>query len=258
MKTSLVSTHNQGAVQTITLNRPQKLNAINAQLVSALCAALLDANQNQAIKVIVLRGAGRAFCAGADLTGASPRNAPTETQRDQQIEMNSYQLQEVTRQIVFSNKIVIAAVHGWAVGAGLEWVINCDFSIWAQSAKGFFPEAQWGLSVTGAVTSLLPALVGPLKARELILLGEKHTAQEFHRMGVAWKVVADDQIDREVVLLSQRLTALLPRTLSTLKRAINLGSYHDLEKALAFEHQANIEAIKDPQTLKRVYEFSRK
>ncbi len=256
MNSSLVLTQDQGAVRTLMLNRPEKLNAINADLVAALCAALVDANQNQAIKVIVLRGAGRAFCSGADLAGEGSQANLTEAERDRQVKTESQKLQEITRQILFSDKIVIAAVHGWAVGAGLEWAINADFSIWTETAKGFFPEARWGLSVTGAVTSLLPALIGPMKTRELILLGEKHTAEEFYRMGVVWKVVVEQQLDPELTLLAEKLTSLLPRSLSTLKRAINLGCYHDLEKTLAFENQANIDAIKDPQIVERIQEFS--
>ena len=241
-----------GSVCTLSLNRPEKLNAVNGDLVHAFCDALKTVNVDSTIKVIILKGEGQAFCAGADLKDATKDLGADEAAIRAEIEV----LQEITRQILFSNKIVIGAIHGWAVGAGLEWAINCDFPIWTESAKGFFPEAKWGLSVTGAVTTLLPALVGPIRARELILLGEKHNAEEFHRLGIAWKVVPDTALDEETLTLANRLSTLSSRSLADLKRGIQLGSYADIEKALAYETECCIAASMDQQTLENINTFS--
>ena len=241
-----------GAISTLSLNRPEKLNAINGKLLAAFCEALRSTNANKAIKVIILKGEGRAFCAGADLNDEDINLGADEATIRAEIDV----LQEITRQILFSNKIVIGAIHGWAVGAGLEWAINCDFPIWTESAKGFFPEAKWGLSVTGAVTTLLPALVGPIKARDLILLGEKQSAEEFHRLGIAWKVVPDTALDEEALTLANRLSTLSSRSLADLKRGIQLGSYADIEKALAYETECCIAASMDQQTLENINTFS--
>lgn len=252
MNHKCILTEHDGSVCTISFNRPDKLNAINGELIVAFYEALKAVNANGAIKVIILKGEGRAFCAGADLEegelgfGASEAKVRAETEK----------LQEITRELLFSDKIVIGAIHGWAVGAGMEWAINCDFPIWAQGAKGFFPEAKWGLSVTGAVTTLLPALVGPLKARELILLGEKHSADDFYRLGIAWKVVPVEQLAAEVATLAEKLATLHPRSLADLKRGINLGSYSDIEKALAYEIEIAVSAHMDPQTLVNIQQFS--
>ena len=201
---------------------------------------------------IILKGEGRAFCAGADLNDENANLGADEAIIRAETEM----LQEVTRQLLYSDKIVIGAIQGWAVGAGMEWAINCDFPIWAQSAKGFFPEAKWGLSVTGAITTLLPALVGPIKARELILLGEKQTADDFLRLGIAWKVVPDEQLIDEAMALANRLSSLHARSIADLKRGINLGSYTDIEKALAYETEIYVSSIQDPQTAENIKQFS--
>ena len=253
MEQKCVLTVCDGAVCTLSFNRPEKLNAINGKLIATFCEALKSANANKAIKVIILKGEGRAFCAGADLEvgnlgiGVSETEVWAETER----------LQEVTRQLLYSDKIVIGAIQGWAVGAGLEWAINCDFPIWADTAKGFFPEAKWGLSVTGAITSILPALVGPVKARELILLGEKQTADDFYRLGIAWKVVPEEQLYKEAAVLAEKLSTLSSRSLADLKRGINLGSYADIEKALAYETSIAIAAHTDPHTAKNISAFAK-
>lgn len=252
MNQKCVLIERDGPVCTLSLNRPDKLNAINARLIEEFCAALKIVNDDKAIKVIILKGEGRAFCAGADLEDGDLGIGANETKARAEAE----KLQEITRQLLYSNKIVIGAIHGWAVGAGMEWAINCDFSIWAQGAKGFFPEAKWGLSVTGAVTTLLPALVGPMKARELILLGEKHSADDFYRLGIAWKVVPDEQLAREVEALAGKLVVLHPRSLADLKRGINLGTYANIEKALAYETEIYVSSTMDQQTVENIKQFS--
>src|SRR3970282_1337148 len=92
-------------------------------------------------------------------------------------------IQRATRAIVFGAKPVVGAINGWAVGGGFEWAINCDFPIWADSAKGFFPEVSLNLFVTGAVTSLLPALAGLHTAREMLFLGARYDAAALRDMG---------------------------------------------------------------------------
>jgi len=252
MEQKYVLTERDGSVCTLSLNRPDKLNAVNARLIDELCAALTAVNNDKAIKVIIVKGEGRAFCAGADLENSNLSIGTNEVKARAEVE----RVQEVTRQLLYSDKIVIGAIHGWAVGAGLEWAINCDFPIWAQGTQGFFPEAKWGLSVTGAVTTLLPALVGPMKARELILLGEKHNADDFYRLGIAWKVVPDEQLASEVAALAEKLAALHFRSIADLKRGINLGSYADIEKALAYETEIYVSSIQDPQTAENIKQFS--
>ena len=103
----------------------------------------------------------------------------------------------------------------------------------------------------------MPALVGPIKARELILLGEKQSAEDFYRLGIAWKVVPDTQLENEALALAETLSKLSARSLADLKRGINLGSYTDIEKALAYETEICIKANRDIQTAKNISQFAK-
>src|SRR5262249_48296193 len=140
-------------VRVIILNRPQRLNAITPELLEDLIGALQAADRDAAIRAIVLTGAGRAFCAGDDLKEFGSQSKDEATTR-------AYiaRIQDVTRTMVLGDTPVIGAIRGWAVGGGLEWMINCDFAIAAEGARFFFPEIALGVFVTGGVTELLPRL----------------------------------------------------------------------------------------------------
>ena len=120
-------------------------------------------------------------------------------------------IQSATRAIIFGDKPVVGAINGWAVGGGFEWAINCDFPIWAESAKGFFPEVSLNAFVTGAVSSLLPALVGLNKAREMLFLGEQYEARALLEMGVAWRVVSGERLLAQALAVAEKLIGLPPR-----------------------------------------------
>ena len=139
----------------VTLSRPERLNAINGDLLDDLSAALKAANADTGIASIVLTGAGRAFCAGDDLKEFEAQ-ARTEAEARSHVE----RIQEITRLLVDSPHIVIVAAAGWAVGGGLEWTINADLVVMADDCRCFFPELSLGLFVTGGVTYLLPERCG--------------------------------------------------------------------------------------------------
>jgi enoyl-CoA hydratase/carnithine racemase len=136
-----------GGVRIVTLNRPERLNAITPELLDDLVAALAAADGDPAVGAIVLAGAGRAFCSGDDLK-------EFEDQLGTEAEVTAYidWIQDVTRAMVLGGTPVVGAIQGWAVGGGLEWVINCDFAIAEEGTRFFFPEISWGVFVTGAVT----------------------------------------------------------------------------------------------------------
>jgi enoyl-CoA hydratase/carnithine racemase len=229
----------EDGIRTITLNRPDSLNAMNGELIEGVCRAFAEANRDRATRVIIFTGAGRAFCAGADLKEASAAG-PEDVDRSG-VEI----LQQVTREIVFGPKIVLGAIKGWAVGGGLEWVINCDLTIWAENAKAFFPETRLGAFCTGGVTSLLPRMVGQVKARELLLFGDELSAAELLEMGVAWRVVPDDRVLPEAREVAARIMELPERTVSDLKRVLAKVSVGELETALLLETEAIMRAAID-------------
>ena len=153
-------------VATLTLNRPERLNALNATLLADLCTALDAALADDGVGALVLRGAGRAFCSGDDL-----KEIENQTAGEAETRTFIESIQEVSRRLVLGDKVVVGAIHGWAVGGGLEWAINCDLAVLGEGTKCFFPEIKWGMFPTGGVTAILPRIVGLAKTRELMLAG---------------------------------------------------------------------------------------
>ena len=234
------------AVATVTLNRPDRLNAINPELLSDLLVALRQANADPAVHVIVLTGAGRAFCAGDDLKEfESQVGTPAQTRA--YIE----KIQDVTRALCLNRKIVVGAIHGWAVGGGLEWVINCDFVVMADNARFFFPEVSLGIFVTGGVTRLLPQQIGTAKARRMILLGERYSAKDVPMLGFDWQVVAADDMTTQARALAANIAALPQGPVRDLKQALRESAGTDLEGAMAIETEATLRGFLDPESAER-------
>jgi enoyl-CoA hydratase/carnithine racemase len=251
MYETILSEVDSGGIRTITLNRPNSLNAMNRQLIDELARALDAANADGETQVMILTGAGRAFCAGDDLREhVQPANEAAA--RD-----HICAIQRVSEAICFGKKPVIGAINGWAVGGGFEWAINCDFPIWAKSARAFFPELKWGMFVTGGVTSLLPALAGLHAAREMMVFGERYDATALLEMGVAWRVVPDSQLMNEANAVARKLTALSQRSLHAMKRALNRVAVIDLKRSIELETDITVESFLDPDTTRRIAEFSR-
>jgi enoyl-CoA hydratase/carnithine racemase len=240
---------NANGVRTIALNRPDSLNAMNRQLIDDVARAFDDANADTATRVILFTGTGRAFCAGDD------RHEHVHPENEAQARALVDAIQRATRAIVLGAKPVVGAINGWAVGGGFEWAINCDFPIWAESAKGFFPEVSLNLFVTGAVTSLLPALVGLNKAREMLFFGDRYTAAELQALGLAWRVVADDALMAEAHAVANRLSDLPPLSVRAMKRVLNRSASGDLDLALHLETDATIAGFLDPETTERLKNF---
>lgn len=236
-------------VRVIRLDRPDRLNAMNRTLIDDVTAAFTDADADDGTRSIVFTGNGRAFCAGDD------RKAHVHPADEAEARDLVDAIQRATEAIVFGRSPVVGAINGWAVGGGFEWAINCDFAIWARSARGFFPEVSLNLFVTGGVTSLLPALVGLNTARKMLLLGERYDAETLLRLGVAWRVVDDGQLLDEAVGVARRLAALPPLSVRAMKRALNRSAVVDLRGALAEETEATVAGFLDPLTTQLLRDF---
>ena len=236
-------------VRTITLNRPESLNAMNRQLIDDVARAFEDANADPSTRAILFTGAGKAFCAGDD------RRAHVHPETEEEARDLVQAIQRATHAITLGQKPVVGAINGWAVGGGFEWAINCDFPIWGASAKGFFPEVSLNLFVTGAVTSLLPALVGLIKAREMLFFGDRYGAEELARLGVAWKTVEDHDLIEAAQAEAQRLADLPVLSVRAMKRVLNSAALPDLHRALQLETDATVAGFMDPETTKRLSDF---
>ena len=234
----------------VTLNRPQRLNAIVPELLEDLIAALQAADRDPDVRAIVLTAAGRAFCSGDDLKDFGSQ-AGDEASTRAYIE----RIQDVTRTMTLGDTPVVGAIRGWAVGGGLEWVINCDFAVAAAETRFFFPEISWGVFVTGGVTELLPRLVGLQRARELIMLGERFDAAQALAWGLVWKVVSDADLMPQALALARRIAALPPGPVRDLRRILARRSGGGLDAAMAMETAATVRGFLDPETAKRIATF---
>lgn len=246
---TVLSAVDDKGVRIISLNRPDCLNAMNRQLIDDVARAFDDANGDDATGAIVFTGEGRAFCAGDD------RRAHVHPENEAQARDLVEAIQRASRAILFGPKPVVGAINGWAAGGGFEWAINCDFPIWAESARGFFPEVSLNLFVTGGVTSLLPALVGLNKAREMLYLGQRYDAPTLMNIGVAWRVADDERLRDEAVAVAGELGRLPPLSVRAMKRVLNHTAMSNLETALDRETEATVAGFLDPQTTERLKDF---
>jgi enoyl-CoA hydratase len=195
----------------LTLNRPAKLNAISHELREALTEAIAAAIDDDAVRVIVLAGAGRAFCAGYDLG---------ETQPDSAWGWRGVLGEDVeaTLAIWRSPKPVIAQVHGYALAGGLELAMACDLIVAARDAQLGEPEIRFG---SAPVTLLMPYLIGQKKTRELLMTGDLIDGTEAHRIGLVNRVVAPERLEAEVDALADRLARVPPDVMAPTKLMLN-------------------------------------
>jgi len=246
---TVLSSLGEGGVRTITLNRPQSLNAMNRQLIDDVARAFQEANGDPATRAIILTGAGKAFCAGDD------RREHVHPETEEEARDLVQAIQRATHAITLGAKPVVGAINGWAVGGGFEWAINCDFPIWAKSAQGFFPEVSLNLFVTGAVTSLLPALVGLNKAREMLFFGDRYGADELQKIGLAWKTVEDEALMETARQTARRLADLPTLSVRAMKRVLNTAAMPDMHRALHLETDATVAGFMDPETTRLLSDF---
>ena len=212
-------------VMTLTLNRPDKLNAIDNPLARAILAAVAAAASDDAVRVLRVRGDGRAFCAGRDVSAA-----PTED--------DLVLVQAVSRALVQLDKPVLFAVHGWTVGAGLEWMLDADVAIAAASSRFKLPEASLGVFVTGGLSATLAAHAGLSRAKALTLLGEAFDAAQACAWGLVWRVVPDAELEDASQKIASRLGALRPDVARQFKRVFNEVGLGHFERALELENAA--------------------
>ncbi|MGW4830312.1 enoyl-CoA hydratase/isomerase family protein [Amycolatopsis japonica] len=212
-------------IAVIWLNRPERLNAVVAELVDDLLEAL-DAAAKSDARAVVLAGRGRAFCAGHDLKEPTPEG-------DSRPRLD--RLQDVTRRLRGLRQPVIAAVHGYAIGAGAEFAMGCDLILAAEDAAFAFPEVSLGLSVTGAASRLLPLLVGPLKAKELLLLGERVSGTEAYELGLVNAAVPADNLMDTALAWAAKIASHPAAAATMAKRALDSGIDSSLEAALELE-----------------------
>jgi enoyl-CoA hydratase len=204
-----------GAVRRLTMNRPEKLNALTHELVEGLSAALADAATDRDVRVVVLRGAGRAFCAGFDLDEDAESGSHDVARWREALAADVVRMLEV-----FDHpKPVIAEVQGYCLAGGCELMMMCDVAIAADDAVFGEPEIRFG---SGVVTMVMPWLIGARRAKELLLTGEDRIpADEALRIGLVNRVVPRDRLSEEALAFANDVAKLDPVAISLTKRSIN-------------------------------------
>jgi enoyl-CoA hydratase/carnithine racemase len=248
---SFVVLERRGPVGIVTLSRPERLNAMSRGLTRDTEAAFRQANADPEIAVIVFTGAGRAFCAGDDLKEFDEQTASPDSIRD-----HVEGIQAVTRAMMLSDKVVVGAIHGYAVGGGFEWLCNCDMVVAAEDLVAFFPEMDWAQFVTGAVTSLLPQAIGYQRAMRLMVLGERHTARDLEALGlVGWVVPREAMLPKALEIAGQVATKSR-FSVGQLKRLLVEGLDDRLERALRLEARITEAAFERGEAAERVRKFT--
>ncbi len=217
MSDSLVRTISDG-VLTLTLNRPDRLNAVNPSLAEALPLAMVEAARDDAVRVVVITGAGRGFCAGLDLAEGATVSGDRHARLDPY-----YWVGRWVQSITSCEKPVIAAVNGAAAGAGFGLALACDLRLVSASAKCTAGYVRRGLSPDAGVSWFLPRLIGHARAMDLVLTGRDIAADEAARIGLATVVYADEEFAGAVAAYAARLAAGPPVAFALSKRLM-LGS----------------------------------
>jgi len=224
----------KNGVATVTLNRPQAMNALTVQMNGELQQALKDADDDKSIRCILLTGAGRGFCAGQDLKGRTPEKKGS----------LGTSLRKLYNPIILrlqrTEKISVAAVNGVAAGAGCNLALACDLRVASEEATFIQAFARVGLAPDCGGSIVLPRLVGVSKAMELLLLAEPVDAREALRIGLVAKVFPAQDLAAAARAIAEQI-AHGPRSIGLIKRAVNRAVMHDL--AAQLEYEADLQEI---------------
>jgi len=230
----LVTTH--GAVRTLTLNRPAALNSFTAAMHRQLRAAFDDAAADDAVRCVVLTGAGRGFCAGQDLNDEGMGNDGSPADVEGVVERHYKPLALRIRSMPVP---VVAMVNGVAAGAGANIALGCDLVIAGRSASFIQAFSKIGLVPDGGGTWLLPRLVGRARALGLAMTGDKLPADEAAAMGMIWRCVDDAALAETTMALAQKLATLPSAALAATRRVIDDAVAMDFSQALS--HEARVQ-----------------
>jgi enoyl-CoA hydratase len=252
--------HPTAHVTTLRLVRPDRLNALNYALVGELHDRLDEVAADDDCRVVVLSGAGRAFCAGLDMQDyGTPPEVGEHRQRHAGVSAQGF-LANLTQHIHDTPQIVIAAVNGAAFGGGLALVCACDLRIAAASASFCSAFIRTGLTGTDVgITYFLPRLLGAARAFDMIITGRKVGAEEAERMGLVSRVYADDELEGAAIGLAEQIASFTSFGLRRTKEVL----WHNLEApsvaaAIAMENRNQELAVHEPEVLEYMRTYAQR
>jgi enoyl-CoA hydratase/carnithine racemase len=219
----------ENSVATITLNRPEKYNAFNQDMLDRWLAALESARTDEAVRVIVLTGAGKGFCSGGDVEGMGASEANTPLVIKERLRQGVQRIPELLARI---DKPVIAAINGAATGAGLDLALMCDLRFAAACAKLGETYAKVGLVPGAGGAYFLPRLVGTTKALEMFWGAELISADEALRLGLVNRVLPDADLMPRTREFAERVAGMPPLSVRLIKRAVYQSTATDLVTSL--------------------------
>jgi 2-(1,2-epoxy-1,2-dihydrophenyl)acetyl-CoA isomerase len=240
----------KGTILSVTLNRPDRLNAFSPEMILGLTEAMRDAQKNPDVKVIVLSGAGRSFSAGGDVKTMGQANAVA-------VYDHIGKLNECILAMKETEKPIIAAVHGFAAGAGFNLALACDLIVAANDSKFALSFSQVGLVSDGGGSYFVPRLVGPHLAKQFLFTAEPILAERLYQLGVINYLVPMDKLHEETQKLASKLANGPTRTYGMIKKLVDHSLTASLEEILEQEritqtmlvttedHQEGIAAFKE-------------
>jgi len=245
----------ESGVLQVTLNRPEKLNALNPEMHKLLRAALLRAAEEPQVRAVLLTGAGRGFCAGQDLSerDVSPGAAPI----DLSVSLGSY-YNPLVRRMRELPKPIVCAVNGTAAGAGANIALACDIVIAARSASFIQAFSRIGLVPDSGGTWFLPRLVGSARAMALALLADKVPAEQAAEWGMIWKAVDDAQLLQESKSLCEKLANGPTKGYGLIKKVMHASGVNTLDAQLDLERDVQREAGRSEDYREGVSAFKEK
>ena len=235
-----------GGVARITMNRPEAMNAITPAMLKELKAAVQAAGTAEEVRVVVLTGAGRAFCAGVDLK-ALGEVLLTGGKVGDILDIPARELIDAIRSIP---KPVIALVNGFCFTGALEIMLACDLVIASENAKIGDTHAKWGLRPTWGMSARLPRRVGFLKAKELSLTADAITAQEAEHIGLVNQAVPVDKLEQTLEAMVKRIMANSPQSIAAYKHLYNTNETMTLDQGLALEFNCEFQISDTEERLK--------
>ena len=234
-------------IATITLNRPERLNAFTLDMIAVWGAALDEAQRDPAVRVVVLRAAGRAFCSGVDIKELDSLGTTAEARKG----FLTDHIHAVPLAVDRLDKPLIASIQGAAVGAGMDMALMCDLRVASRSAKFCEGYIKVGLVPGDGGCHFLPRLVGRAKALELLWTADMIDAEEAMRIGLVNKLVDDDELESATDELAAKIARQPPLSARMIKRAVTQGERLDMRTALDLisSHMAVVQSTADSEAL---------
>jgi 2-(1,2-epoxy-1,2-dihydrophenyl)acetyl-CoA isomerase len=237
--TESVLVERKGAVAIVTLNRPDRLNAFTADMTTRLSAALAEADGDKSVRVLLITGAGRGFCAGQDLSERAV--APGKSERVDVGASIETRYNPLIRQMRAARKPIVVAVNGVAAGAGANFALSGDITLAAKSASFIQSFVKIGLMPDCGGTWFLPRNLGLARAMALALTAEPLPAETAADWGLIWKAVDDAELMAQAMALAERLSLQSPSALAAIKHAVHAAASRTLDEALDHERDAQRE-----------------